>query len=367
MGLGAAIFLGTTPIFFAQSVMVMGDLPIASLGVASVYFLLTERFWAYVVIAKLLLQTKETALAVSVAAALYDLFRHRSEAGRQRVFIKHAFPIASLALFFGLEYFKTGSFVQASYFDRSPLLMINVSDATGTLATVLDQAGWVARILFYSGGSFMLTVFILLGLFLHWQKVRRRELALFGVIVAFYWTAFSVIGFLPRYVIPVLPYFCIAAAACTYVMVQERLVLYYAFVCLAVLISLRFFYSASASGDFETNMQHKQAADVCQAVGHYLEMSRPSAIVAADWPLSAYLARPELGYVERPLQVIEIGYAQVDLQRSADLLVYFSIGPSNQIEMLRERTDRPPVRRFENTGIFAEVYELPGFRLQCIF
>jgi 4-amino-4-deoxy-L-arabinose transferase-like glycosyltransferase len=104
IGVSAAILLAMTPMYFAQSLMVLGDLPVTALGVASVYFLCTQRFWAYIIVATLLLQTKETALAVSAAAALYDLFRHRIAARHRRSILMHAVPIASFALFFAIEY-----------------------------------------------------------------------------------------------------------------------------------------------------------------------------------------------------------------------------------------------------------------------
>ena len=214
IGVSAAILLATTPMYFAQSSMVLGDLPITALGVASLYFLFTQRFWAYIIVATLLLQTKETALAVSAAAALYDLFRHRIAARRRRSILMHAVPIASLALFFAIEYLATGSFVQASYFDSKPLLIIDLSHPIESIAAALDQAGWVATILFYAEGRFMLTALMFLGVLVHWRKVWTPELVLFAAIILLYWGTFAIIGFLPRYIMPALPYLCLAAAAC---------------------------------------------------------------------------------------------------------------------------------------------------------
>jgi hypothetical protein len=338
--------------YYAQSLMVLGDLPVTALGVASVYFLCTQRFWAYIIVATLLLQTKETALAVSAAAALYDLFRHRIAARRRRSILMHAVPIASLALFFAIEYLATGSFVQASYFDSKPLLII---DRSHPIAGALDRARWVTGILFYAEGRFMLTALILIGGLFYWRKVWRPELVLFAAITLLYCAAFTVIGFLPRYIMPALPYLCLAAAACAH-SVQLRRIASYALILLTALVQLRFFYTASASGNFETNMQHEQAIAVCQSAAHYLQTVAGPMTVAADWPVSNYLRLPELGYVGRPLRVASTTGTRA--RSLPDLLVYFSLLASPESEMLRQSVTRPLVRRFEKGGVFAEIYEL---------
>jgi hypothetical protein len=348
----AAILLATTPMYFAQSLMALGDLPITALGVASVYFLCTRRFWAYIIVATLMLQTKETALAVSAAAALYDLFRHRIAARRRTAILMHAVPMASLALFFAIEYLATGSFVQASYFDTKPLLII---DQSQPIVAALVQARWVASILFYAEGRFMLTVLILIGGLFYWRKVWRPELVLFAAITLLYCAAFAVIGFLPRYIMPALPYLCLAAAACAHA-VQLRRIGSYALILLTALVQLRFFYMASASGNFETNMQHEQAIAVCQSVAHYLQTVVGPVTVAADWPVSNYLKLPELGYVGRPLRVASTNETRA--RSLPDLLVYFSLMASPESEILRQSVTRPPVRRFEKGEVFAEIYEL---------
>src|SRR5262249_3688669 len=117
-GVCAAVLLFLSPMFFAQSPMVLGDMPITSLGVASVYYLVSEQPVKYAVTATLLLQTKETALAISVAAALYwFVFRRPSRPHGWQSLLMHGVPLGSLVAFFALEYARTGAFVQASFFD----------------------------------------------------------------------------------------------------------------------------------------------------------------------------------------------------------------------------------------------------------
>src|ERR1051325_5050203 len=63
-GFFAALLLFLSPIYFAQSGMFLADMPVAALGVASVYFALRRKFWAYVVSATYMVFIKETSIAL---------------------------------------------------------------------------------------------------------------------------------------------------------------------------------------------------------------------------------------------------------------------------------------------------------------
>src|SRR5262249_8463770 len=151
--------------------------------------------------------------------------------------------------------------------------------------------GRVARVLFYGEGRFIVTGILLAGL-VNWRKFWKPEFTFFGLVLAFYWAAFSLIGFLPRYVMPVLPFMCVAASWAIYVIFRTGKAAQYAITCMASLIFVGFFYRASESGNFETNMQHEKAADVCRRLTQYLEGNFSDALIASDWPVSAYLRYP---------------------------------------------------------------------------
>jgi hypothetical protein len=343
--------------FFAQSPMVLGDLPITSLGPMSAFYLFTRQRLAYVLTTVLMVQTKETALATAVAAAIYELFFTRKETDGWRTFLTHAVPIGSLAAFFGIEYLATGTFVQSSTESTGPFFIFDWRDPVRAVFLIREQARWVTRVIFYGEGRFLLTGMLLLGA-LHWRKFWKPEFSLFGLVIALYWTAFWWIVFLPRYVMPVLPFLCIAAAWSVYVVFRKRTPAQYAVVCSACLIFLPFFNSSSESGDFETNMRYKKAVAVCKRVSEYLEANFSEARIAADWPLGDSLRIPELGYVNTPLKAVVTADMKRDEELSRDLFVYFSLAPSRRTMSLMERAVGPPLQRFEEDGIFAEVYRL---------
>jgi hypothetical protein len=343
--------------FFAQSPMVLGDLPIASLGAMSAFYLFTRRRLAYVLTTIFMLQTKETALATAVAAAIYEFFFTVKEKDGRSTFLTHAVPIGTLVAFFGIEFVRARTFKLALYFDYAPFWVFDWRDPVGAVFLILEQARWVTRVIFYGEGRFLLTGMLLLGA-LHWRKFWKPEFSLFVLVIALYWTAFSGIVFLPRYVMPVLPFLCIAAAWSVYVFFGKRMAAQYAVVCSACLIFLPFFHRWSESGDFETNMRYKKAIVVCKRVSEYLEANFSEARIAADWPLADFLRIPELGYVNTPQQAVITAGMRRNEEVSRDLLVYFSLGPSRRTMGLMGRTVGPPLRRFEEDGIFAEVYRL---------
>jgi hypothetical protein len=105
-------------------------------------------------------------------------------------------------------------------------------------------------------------------------------------------------------------------------------------------------------------MEYKKAVAVCKRASEYLEANFSEARIAADWPLGDFLRVPELGYVNTPQKAVVTAAMKRDEELSRDLFVYFSLGPSRRTMSLMGRAVGPPLRRFEEDGIFAEVYRL---------
>ena len=75
-GVTAALLLFSMPLFFAQSVLMMNDLPVAAFGSLAVYYTLAGRRWKYVAAATLAGLFKITAGAIIVPCALYLAWQH---------------------------------------------------------------------------------------------------------------------------------------------------------------------------------------------------------------------------------------------------------------------------------------------------
>jgi hypothetical protein len=372
-GVCAALLLFFSPMFFAQSSMALADVPMASLGVASAYYMFAERRVAYAVTAVLFLQTKETALAVSVAAAVYWFFVRPWDGQFWRSVAMHAVPLGSFVAFFALEYAATGSLVQASNLDSGAFLSFNPSNPSSAIGDMLVQVMWVGRVIFVGEGRFLLTATILAGLYVNARAMWRRPFAFVAIVVAFYWGAFIIVEFLPRYVMPVLPFMCIVAAWATYVVARERVVRQLAISGATALAFLPFFVYFSESGNFETNMRHERVIAVTALACAYVDEHARATIVVTDWPVSSYLRTPELGYVRSRMPKATLAQLatitsddEIDgnflRQYSSDLPVTFVYGPfasSRHAVVLRNNADRLGLRllrRFEDGDLVCEIY-----------
>jgi hypothetical protein len=224
----------------------------------------------------------------------------------------------------------------------------------------------------------LLTGFVVAGAIRYPRQVYKRQFALFALIAAFYFAAFSLIGFLPRYIMPVFPYLCIVSAWSILVIFRERASWRYAAVAASVCVFLTFYHARSSSGDFETNMEHEDAISVSERACAHVLADHSGSTVLADWPMSVYLQRPYLGYVRSPVprvvEVTNVPSAQLQQTSEGGLLrdigkgspiafVYLPIGASNWSEALRARAREEGLsltRRFEQNGKFVEVWFRPG-------
>ena len=172
---------------------------------------------------------------------------------------------------------------------------------------------------------------------------------------------------------PVLPFLCVAAAWSLYVLVRESVSWQLAASGMLVLAFTPFLFFWSESGNLETNLRHAQAIGVTSRACEYVEKNLLDAIIVADWPISAYLRIPELGYVRariprvvsaKGLRIAEGSGVDGRLLPllPSDAPVAFVYGPfpgSREAELLRSRADREGLRlvkRFEEDHLFTEVY-----------
>lgn len=363
-GICAAALLFFSSIFFTQSTMVLGDMPIAALGVMAVYFLVRERPVAYAVAATALLQTKETALAVAVAAAVWWALTVARRHPRRVSWWMHAVPIGSLLLFFILERVRTGAFIQIATVDHpTDILTFRTLDPAALSVALLDAAVRIGRFMFLAEGRFVATAFILAALI----GTRRRELrriVLPAAIVLLYCAAFLLLGSLPRYLLPAFPHLAVVCAAAISSLVgtvsgaeagrSRQRVLQFALTALAVAVGIPFYWCCSASGNFETNLQHQGVITATKEVVATIERDPSRPAVVTDWPMTRYLTMPELGYVESAVPI-----AGDHSQGAHEIFVFSSIAPSPRSLEWRAHARREGLRlvtRVANDEVFYEVY-----------
>ena len=91
-GAMAAFLLFFSPMYFAQSGMVNGDIAIAALGVMTIYYALTQRYISYFIVASLLLMTKESSIAIIISLVILFYFSDGMTQGFKKI-TKYSIPV----------------------------------------------------------------------------------------------------------------------------------------------------------------------------------------------------------------------------------------------------------------------------------
>lgn len=307
----SALFLLLSPLYLAQSGMFLADVPVAALGILSAYLALQRRFRAYLVCASCMVFFKETALALVAALVLYRVLfavPHPRATLREAVYL--AVPGLLLGAFFVLQKLTTGHFFFIYDFDIELFHL--------TADSVRNQFVRITRWVFVEQHRFVLTAVIALNLLLHPAARRRGELRLFLLVLLLSGYSFSVLYFLPRYLLPVLPFFYLLAASALLELARgRRRQLVASLATLAFLI-----WSLTAQrfrGNGETDLSYLRVVALHRTMAERLATSHAGERIVTVWPLTDELSRPFVGYVATPLPVKRFS-AGGDLQGS-DLAV----------------------------------------------
>src|SRR5262245_6725081 len=170
-GFFAALFLFLSPMYFAQSGMFLADLPVTSLGIATIYFALRGPHWAYLLVATYMVFLKETAIALLVAWLLYLFVRTRPKTKEDLLFVaKDTIPLLLIGLFFIWQRITTGHF----FFIYPPTFDINLFELTPRLVSqqIAAITGWI----FIDQQRFLFSALIALNLIVNRSSRQRPEI-----------------------------------------------------------------------------------------------------------------------------------------------------------------------------------------------
>lgn len=296
-GVLAAALLLLSPIWFAQSGMYLADVPVAALAVLSVYLALSDRYVAYVLCASYMVLLKETAAAVIVALVVYRVLCS-GPISRQRLreAPRYGLPLLAIGAFVIAQKLTTGRFFFIYTHD--------ISLVTLTPAAVLNQLRTILRWIFTMQLHWLLTAAIALDLLVNGEPRRRRELWLFGLILVTSGLSFSILYFLPRYLLPVMPFFFImGAAAITDLVRPARARIATVAVVSALMVWSLLHQPMWGNGEF--NLTYVRIVRLQQEAAREIEARYPGARILTTSRLSTQLGTPMFGYVERPLQVVD--------------------------------------------------------------
>jgi hypothetical protein len=345
------------PVFFAQSSLAQVDLAAAGLIFWGLRAYLEERPVATAIWFSLAALAKETAIlaplamagwevlifAVPKASALRTLWADSVESsGRssKRIF-PLLFPLVPLILWYAYHYARTGY-----VFGNPEFFRYNVASTLNPLRFLLALALRLWQVFGYMH-LWLLTLGMLLAMWLPPLKdkdedkdkdkdkdkddhVERRRIAIpvqmiFLAVVKVYVVAMALIGGaeLARYMLPAVPLVIIVAVST----LRRRLRYWPAAVAVvAVGFVAAWFWNPPYGFSPEDNLAYRDYIVLHQDAERFLEARYPMAHVLTAWPASDELARPWLGYVTRPVQVVRIeDFSVEEVLSAADFRSHFDV------------------------------------------
>ena len=369
----AVCLLCCSPMFFAQSMMANLDAPAMVFTTLALLLFLQDRIRASAAVCVVLVLVKETGVAAPLVFAAWLAWERR-----WRDAAWFAAPAVALAGWLAVLFHATGYWTGNPGFEQYnlffPLHPVR-------LLVALSRRAYS---LFFASFQWIGTVAILLA----WRAsdlFRTRSWKICWSLVAVHVAAVTALGgaVLTRYLLPIEPIVYAAMAVGLAQMPRRRQAIGSAAL-LAGLIASNFI-NPPYQFPYEDNLAFVDFVRLQSEAAGFLERQYGGQAVTTAWPLTRELSRPELGYVERPrdvvtlrnltpqtLQSVDWGKVQVFVAFSRTWDPSFSLShfgpvrrfwqrfynftPNTTREALRARVPIPLVAHFERRGQWVEIF-----------
>jgi 4-amino-4-deoxy-L-arabinose transferase-like glycosyltransferase len=343
----SALLLALSPLFFAQSTLAHLDLAAALLTTLAVLYLLGDHPWLFALAASLAVLSKETAVVLLPVVWLYAWGRKgangtgwRTPLGTWAALFLPLLPLAAWAFHYHhVTGYWTGNREYLSYNLYSTLSPARV------FFSLLRRA----YELFFGGFQWLLSACALVGAWwgrkseIRNSKFENRNSGqaanfefrfssfafLTAGLVAVYLLLLSLVGgaILPRYLLPVMPLFYLAAVAL--VMRLPRVTARLLLAAVAACFVWAWFINPPYPFPWEDNLAYADFIRLHQQAAHILETQPGQPRILTAWPATDEINKPSLGYVRKPLRVVPVqGFAPQNFvnapPESFDLLYLYS-------------------------------------------
>jgi len=238
---------------------------------------------------------KETGIAVIMAWLIYRVVTTRPKSKNEWVELAYyTIPLALIGMFFVLQKLTTGKFV----FIYPPGLHFDLFQLNSGAA--LRHAKEITLWIFIHQYRFLLSSVIALSLIV--KRDFRAEFLLFLLVCLFSGYSFTVMYFLARYLLPVLPFFYLLAAWALlnlFKSVTGKLLS----AGTAVALMTFALFTQPFIGNAEFSPRYLDAVRANQEMAKFIEGAFPHAQILTLWPHNTELNLPAMGYVKTKLNV----------------------------------------------------------------
>jgi hypothetical protein len=332
VAVGATLCTAVYPVFFAQSSLAHLDVAATGFTVWGMGAYVAHRRWPAAAWFSLAVLAKETALLAPLALLAWEIvcpWIDRRRAGRESLCLFRGpragrwlllLPLAPLAAWFAYHFARTGY-----VFGNPEFFRYNVSATLHPLRILLAAMFRLWQLLGYMN-LFMVSVAAALAMMYPPLQDGRGERprisfavqAAFAAVMLAYVAGMSLVGgaALARYMLPVVPLVIILCISTLWRRMRSwRLVL--ALVMAGLGAGL--FVNPPYGFAMEDNLAYRDYVLLHQEADAYAARRYAGARVLTAWPASDELARPFLGYVRAPVQVVQIeDFTLPHLEAAAD-------------------------------------------------
>lgn len=296
MALLGALLLLLSPAWFSSAGVFLADLPVAALGALCAVFVLRSQLLPFLVTASCMVLIKETAVSLVIALAAFRLLTQRPVTRATLMdAVRYTAPLLVFVAFIGWQKVATGKFFYIYDFETDALFDVGIADA-------LQKAARITHWIFVAQFRWLMTLAIALNLATSAEARRRPELLLFALVTVTSGYAFSVLFYMPRYVLPVLP-FLYSLGAISLLALARTPVRQLTTGAVAMALTLWSLFRDPYRGHGEDNLQYLGIVRLHQAAASEVATRYADTRIVSAWPIAAELSDPLLGYVQAPLRV----------------------------------------------------------------
>ena len=373
----AAALLCISTLFFAQSELAQLDLPAMLFTTLALLFFLQERIPLAAGCCVLLVLAKETGMVVPLVFGAW-LAGER----RWRDAVWFALPAAALGAWIATLAHATGYWAGNAEFIRYNLLY--------PLHPVRLAIALARRLYFLTAANFhWIGTLAILSAWRATQLFRSRAWHIAGTVLAAHVAMLTLLGgaVLNRYLLPVLP--ILFAAMAVAVNALPRIPRLAATALLLAGMAACNWINPPYPFPFEENLAFRDFVELQRQAADYVAHWYAGAIVTTAWPMTAELAQPELGFVDRPIRVAvlpdfapetlgRLDWSKVEIAAvfcrnwdpRANLMHlgpvralwerFFGYVPGASAAEARGRIPYPAVAHFERRGQWVEIFANPA-------